>query len=135
MSHTRLWVAAAIIGLVVIAGFVLSVPHTRDVHVVVPSPASSVPAVTLHDAFKKGVHTITGSLNVPNPCTTVSTQATLQGTASSTQSILVQISLSADSGVCLQVVTRATFQTTLSASAHLPFMVTVNGSVATSTVL
>lgn len=133
MSQKRLWIAATIIALIVVGGFVLSVPHTRDVIEAPTGIAStSVPFVTLHDVFKKGVHTITGSILAPNVCTTVSAQATLEGTASSTENILVDISMPSDTGVCLQVPTPVTFQTTLSAPAQLPFMVTVNGSVATT---
>jgi hypothetical protein len=132
MKHSRLWVAATIIALAVIIGFVFSVPHTRDV---VKTPSSegattSVPLVSLSDSFKKGVHTITGSIEVSNICTILSAQA-----ASSTEGILVEISMPSDTGVCLQLPTRATFQTTLSAPADLPFTVTVNGSPATTTML
>lgn len=137
MNHTRLWVAAAIIALFIIIGFVLSVPHTRDVAnaPVITTASSGVPSVTLRDTFKKGVHTITGSLLAPNACTTVSAQSTLQGSASSTESILVEVLMSDDIGVCLQLPTEVSFQTSLSAPARLPFTVMVNGSVATSSVL
>ncbi len=137
MSHQRLWVAATIIALFIIIGFVLSVPHTRDVAEtqVTATASSDVPSVTLRDTFKKGVHTITGSLLAPNACTTVSAQSTLQGSASSTESILVEVSMSNDVGVCLQLPTEVSFQTSLSAPAGLPFTVMVNGSPATSSVL
>ena len=61
MNHKRLWIAAAIIALVIVGGFVLSVPHTRDIGhpAAAQTAAASVPAVTLHDVYTKGVHTIT----------------------------------------------------------------------------
>jgi len=132
MKHSRLWVLTAIIAFVIVVGFVLSVPHTHDI---AQTPAlttatSSVPLVALHDVFKKGVHTITGSIEVPTVCTTVSAQA-----ASSTESILIEISLLTDTGVCLQLPTLATFNATLAAPAQLPFTVTVNGTRATTTML
>ena len=135
MNPVRLWVSAAIITFVVLIVFALSVPHTRDSRVEAPlSPATtSVPAVILRDVFKKGVHTISGSIEAPNACTFVSASATLVGNASSTENILVAISLSLDSGVCLQIPTRVSFQTTLVAPASLPIVVTVNGSPATMT--
>lgn len=129
MKHSRLWIAAAIIALVVITEFVLSVPHTRDVAQTLTSniASTSVPLVTLRDVFKKGTHTISGSLSAPNACTTVSVQA-----ASSTEGILVEISMPTDVDICLQLPTLLTFQTTLAAPAELPFIVTVNGSVAST---
>ena len=134
MSHKRLLVSSAIIALAILISFVLSVPHTRDVAQKLPSTveATSIPVITLRDSFKKGVHTITGSLETPNACTVVNASATLAGNASSTESIIVAISVRSDSGVCLQLPTQASFQTTISAPANLPFNITVNGSPATT---
>ncbi len=136
MNHTRLWVVAAIIALIVIAGFVLSVPHTRDVTVTVSSQATpaSIPVVTLQDAFKKNLHTITGSIEAPDACVIVTANATVTGTASSTQKILVAVSMPSDTGgVCLQLPTLMNFKTTINAPEGLPLVVTVNGVVASTT--
>jgi hypothetical protein len=136
MNHKRFWVAASIIALVVIIGFALSVPHTRDIaQSKKPEDATTMPVVSLHDSFKKGVHTITGSLQMPNACTIVNADATVSGDASSTQKILVDISMPADVGVCLQLPTQANFSVTVSAPAHLPISATVNGILASTTVL
>lgn len=136
MNHTRFWAAAVIIALIVAIGFMLSVPHTRDI---VGTPtntsAASVPSVTLHDVFKKGLHTITGSLEAPNACTTVTARAEFLNNSSSTESILIKLSLPEDAGVCLQLPTQMNFSTTISAPAHLPISATVNGIEATTTVL
>ncbi|MDD2657271.1 MAG: hypothetical protein PHD04_01240 [Candidatus Pacebacteria bacterium] len=137
MSHMRLWVAATIIALVVGIGFVLSVPHTRDVpqEQSALSLKTSVPEVAFRDVLKKGVHTLSGSLMAPDACAAVSSAATLSGEASSTEAILLAITLESSSGVCLEVPTRMTFQTTVKASARLPVIVTVNGEIATTTEL
>ena len=136
MNHKRLWISATIIAIVILIGFVLSVPHTRDVREAAPEgAAANIPTVTLRDVFKKGVHTITGSVEAPNACTFASAEAMLQGDASTTQSILVNITLPTDTGVCLQLPTRAAFETTITAPARLPFTVMVNGSMATSSML
>ena len=137
MIHTRLWIAAAIIAVVLVAGFAFSVPHTQDGAVEASlSPATtSVPSVTLRDVFKKGTHTITGSFLAPNACTVVSAAAALLGDASSTESIRVDISLEDDEGVCLQLPTQESFSTTIAAPANLPLRATVNGEEATTTVL
>ena len=134
MTHTRLLAAATIIALVVFINFVLSVPRTSDIEKT--STVQSVPAtplVTLRDIFKKGLHTITGSVEAPNACTGVSAEASVTGEATSTQSILVAVTMSADEGVCLQLPTRVTFQTTIAAAIGLPIIATVDGAMATTT--
>lgn len=137
MSHKRLFIVATIIAGIILVGFVLSVPHTRDVPVELLSEnvTPSVPSVTIRDSFKKGVHTITGSIEVPDACTTVSAQAMRAGDASSTESILVDIAMSEDSGICLERATVVRFETTIAAPAQLPIAATVNGAPATTTVL
>lgn len=136
MNYKRLWIAAAIIAFVLAAGFMLSVPHVRDFSgTSVPRAATaSAPLVTLHDAFKKGIHTITGSLNAPNACAIVTAKAIFLNNASSTESILVALSMPEDAGVCLQLPTRVNFSATVSAPANLPLTATVNGSAATTTI-
>lgn len=136
MNHTHFWTAAAIIACVVVIGFAFSVPHTHDIvkTTTTPSSVTAVPAVTLHDSFKKGLHTITGSLEAPNACTIVTARAVISGNASSTESIVVPISMPNDVGVCLQLSTLVNFSVTISAPAHLPMRATVNGHEATTTV-
>lgn len=136
MNQKRLWIAAGIIALAIIIGFAFSVPHTtRDtISKSSPLPVASVPLVTVHDVFKKGVHTITGSLQAPNACTTVAAQATLLGDASSTGSRLrLALTMPIDSSVCLQLPTQVKFSTTVTAPAQLPITATVNGVVASTT--
>lgn len=134
MSQRRLWVAAAIIALAIIAGFLFSVPHTREVaEAPLVQNTTIVPSVTLRDTFSKGTHTITGSVEAPNACTAVTASATLEGNASSTESILVALSMPTDTGVCLEMPTRMNFSTTIVASALVPITATVNGSVASTT--
>ena len=136
MSHKRLWIAATIIGGIVLIGFALSVPHTRDV---VESSSvrvtPEVPVVVVHDSFKKGLHTITGSVVAPNVCADVSTEARVNTSASTTDSILVVISISRDTGVCLELPTVMKFSTTIAAAARVPLVVTVNGVTASTTSL
>jgi len=135
MSQTRLWVAATIIACIILGWFAITAPHTKDV--LEPSLFStekkSVPSVGLRDSYKKEVHTITGVVEVPNACTTVSAQSSLVDTASSTKGILVEVTLSEDSGICLQRVESIRFTTTLTAPANLPITTTVNGSEASTT--
>jgi hypothetical protein len=130
----RLGISAGIIAVIIFIAFALSVPHTRDVAIKKPAvEAPSIPIVALHDVYKKGTHTISGSLVVSNACTTVSVNASLAGGASSTQSIALTLTSDVGSGICLQVPTRATFQTTLTAPNTLPIQASVNGIVASTT--
>ena len=135
MNHMRLWASAAIIAIIILVTFAISVPRTRDIEVKLSLPVAttSVPSVILRDAFKKGVHTISGSIEALNACTSVSASATLVGNASSTQNILVAISMEPDSGVCLQVPARISFQATISAPVNLPITATVNDAAANIT--
>ena len=136
MNHKRFWVAVTIIAVIVIVGFALSVPHTRDAaKIAAQQKAVQVPVVSLHDSFKKGTHTIAGSIDAPDACTITTASAVVSGDASSTQKILVNISMPADVGVCLQVSTAMTFSVTVSAPAHLPISATVNGLEASTTLL
>lgn len=136
MSQKRLWIAAAIIGAFIIVGFLISVPHTTpDSMSASPFEATPVPSVALRDSYKKGQHTITGSVMASTACAAVTAEATLQEVASSTGRIVVALSLSTDTGVCLQLPTPFGFSVTLAAPAALPISVTVNGVEASTTAL
>jgi hypothetical protein len=136
MSHTRLWIVAAIIASAIGIGFLLSVPHTGDVagsedRMKAASPVA--PPVALRDSFKKGVHTITGFVEAPDACAAALAQASLEGDAPETRRIVVAISFEESEGVCLELPTRADFSATLAAPAGVPLAATVNGIAATTT--
>lgn len=133
----RLGAAAVIIACLILGGFVLSVPRARD-GVKLPgaeAPAMPTPPVTLRDVYKKGTHTISGSLMAPNACMTLNASVQLTGEEPSPQGILVAITLTPNDGVCLQLPTKLAFTTTLAAPADLPLTATVNGAQATTTTL
>lgn len=136
MSHKRLWTISTIIAAVILIGFVFSVPRTRDVESVMSQEnvVVRVPSVTLRDSFKKGVHTITGSLEASNACASVSAEASFVGEGSES-GILVALTLVDDGGVCLQMPTRVTFSASIPAPIDLPIRAMVNGTVAPTTVL
>ncbi|MHB1163446.1 MAG: hypothetical protein ACYCZZ_02925 [Minisyncoccota bacterium] len=137
MRHMRLRVASTIIALIILVGFAISAPHTRDIVETFPpqTAATSTPAVALHDAFRKGLHTITGSIEAPTPCTSLVATATAIGDASSTTGVLLSISMPVDTGVCLQQATTLNFSSTVTAPAGVPITVKVNDFVATTTAL
>lgn len=133
MKYSRLWISAAIIAIIVLVSFALSVPHTYDgiqpAEIAAPVP----PVVAVRDAFKKGSHTIAGSIKAPDACTTAHAEAVY--VASSTGSIVVTISMPEDTGICLEVPTMLQFSTTVDAAAGLPIVVMVNGVQASTTPL
>lgn len=131
MSRTRLTISAVIIAFVILTAFALSVPHTRDIGLnsLMQEATTTAPAVTVQDAFRKGTHTLSGSLMAVNACTTVSAEAAPVTDASST-SILLSLTVEELSGVCLELPTEIEFETTVSAPADLPITVTVNGAPA-----
>lgn len=132
MNQKRLWIAAAIIAVVIVIGFVVSVPHTtRDtMPSVAREKAPPVPVVAIRDVYKKGVHTLSGSFTAPNACATASTTASLAAS-----SIMLEVALAGADGVCLELPTTLSFKATLAAPAGLPVVVTVNGREASTTPL
>jgi hypothetical protein len=91
------------------------------------------PVVTVHDSYHKGTHTLTGSLFLPNACTSLAASATVITLGSSTQAIALALSAPVDTETCLQVPTKVLFSTTVSASSTDPIVVTVNGASASTT--
>ncbi|MDB5244742.1 MAG: hypothetical protein JWN18_612 [Parcubacteria group bacterium] len=135
MTQKRLWLAAGIIALVIGVGFAISVPHTtRDtVQKSASQNATTTPIVLLKDSYKKGIHTLSGSVTAPDACNTLATDAQLVGDASSTQSISVTLTLSSAPGVCLELPTVLKFSTTVTAPSGLPVTARVNGVAASTT--
>jgi hypothetical protein len=135
MSHRRLFTLAAIFAAVIVAGFVLSVPHAREVPSGSAGSASAVavPQVTLHDAYKKGVRTLSGTVTAPDACATVAAEASLTGDASSSPGILLALIIPPDAGTCLLLPTEIPFSAMLEAPAEAEVTVTVNGAEASTT--
>lgn len=132
--HTRFYAAAAIILVVIVASFALSVPRTRDVAVrKAPVATTTIPAVTVRDSFRRGTHSISGSVEAPNACTAVTATATLEGDAENTARILLSLSMPEDSGICLQIPTHVPFTASIVAPESIPITVMVNGQLATTT--
>jgi|SRR3989338_10119437 len=128
--HTRLWASALIIGALIIGGFVLSVPRAREVF---EGPTAktvplSVPSIVIRDSFKKGMHTITGSVQAPNACSTVTAEASVES-----DHILLALTMPEDTGVCLQVATPIPFSVSIAAPADARIQTTLNGTLATTT--
>jgi hypothetical protein len=139
----RVWSAAAVIAAILIIGFVLSVPEVRDLGATKPAAlqASSTPMVYIHDVYKKGVHTITAELALPDACTTVSGEAdvTPSATPDSTSSpqapdtINLALDMPSDSGICLEEPATTTLSYTATASAGATITATINGNNASTT--
>lgn len=137
MTHTRLWVAATIIAGIILIGFVITVPRAGDVSEPRTTTEDEIvpPEVRLRDSFKKGMHTITGTVEAPNPCTVISATAIYEDATSSDPSIRVVLSMPKDTGICVQQAVTLTFSTTVEAPANVPISATVNDGEATVTLL
>ena len=137
MKSMHLWTASGIMILVIIVLSALSVPHVREVPAAVSNsvPALTPPTVTLHDAYRKGVHTFAGTITAPDACASITAEASLSGDPTTSQGIILALTMLDDSGVCLQIPTRINFQTTFTAPANLPLTITVNGKAASTTEL
>lgn len=134
MKYSRLWISAAIIAIVILISFALSVPRAYDgIELPESVVAPTTPLVAIRDTFKKGSHTITGSIETPNACTSIHAEASYN--ASSTEGILIAISMPKDTGVCLEMPTIVKFSTIVDAPAGLPIVVQVNGRQASTTSL
>ncbi|MBU6321379.1 MAG: hypothetical protein KGI78_01070 [Patescibacteria group bacterium] len=134
-SNARLILVTAIIAAALVGGFFLLTPHAREVRVASPSPAataSATPAITFKDAFKKGVHTFSGTVEAPDACASVSAAASV-ATSTDNPRIILDLSMPATEGLCLELPTPVSFSTTFAASSSLPIEVRVNGALATTT--
>lgn len=133
----RIWSAAIIIAAVLIIGFALSVPHVRDLGGKAASApeASATPMVFIHDAYKKGTHTITAKILVPDACTTVSGAANVISSAASgtPDTIALALDMPPDSGICLEEPATTTLSFTVSAGTGTPISATINGTDASTT--
>jgi hypothetical protein len=133
----RVWSAAAVIGAVLIIGFVLSVPEVRDLGTKLDgsTAASSTPMVYVHDVYKKGTHTISAEIQLPDACAIISGEADVTpGSASGTPD-LVNLTLSAppDSGICLEEPATTTLSFTAAADADALITASINGNDASTT--
>lgn len=126
------------IGGALILGFIYFVPPTNDLSVTPEEgvvPATTTPSVTVKDSYKKGTHTITGSILAPNACTVVTaTSNVVPSVASSTPAVItLRISMPEDTGICLQVPQEKSFSVTAVAGADAVIQATVNGQMASTT--
>lgn len=81
------------------------------------------PEITLDDAYEKGVHTITGSVPVPNPCTTIEPSIELIASTS----IRVDIIVIPAEGLCVQTLDEKKFKLSIEAPETSDIEVYVNG--------
>ena len=121
-------IRAGVLLLAALAYF-LFVPHAKELPAPAQQSAAPAPAVYIHDAYSKGVHTLRGAVQVKNPCTTISAQTSLSG-ASTSPSIAVAISSTPDDGVCLQLFATSTFTLTVPAPRSASITATFNGAEA-----
>lgn len=129
MSTRRLRILALIILGALIAGFVILVPRgkvqspTADA----ASTTSGIPEVTLVDSFKKGTHTISGSIVVYNACVAVATEALVIEDGANPSGIQISITRAPSEGICLELPTRIPFEKKVKAPRGLALTALVDG--------
>jgi hypothetical protein len=119
---------------IIVLVFMFSIPSTRTPDQSISTAlevSKAPPIVEMHTAYKNGTHTMTGSLEVPNPCSTVSAESTLENTYP--QKILVLLTTLVDEGTCLQEETAMPFSVAQAAPEETPVRVLVNGIEASTT--
>jgi hypothetical protein len=135
MHNMRLWSAAAVIAVILIVGFALSVPHLSDMGVSHPTAATpALPVVYVHDAYKKGAHTLTVKVAAPDACTVItgSANAVAADASSTPDTIAITLDMPADAGVCLQEPATTTLSLSAAAGASAKITASINGTTATT---
>ena len=134
MSPRRLRILAIIILGILVIGFILFVPRgTVQSPSVVSNAEDQAAAVIVSDSFKKGTHTITGSIEVRNACVGVAAEASVQGDPTQPAGILIAVTRTPTEGICLELPTKVTFQKKVSAPKGTPISATVDGKPASTT--
>jgi hypothetical protein len=129
-------IALGLFVIIAVAVLIVTFPTPHDTAPVAPKPVTvetlaKKPVVPVRDIYKKGTHTITGSLDLPNPCSTVSVESMLEGEPP--ERILILLTVLTDEGICVQEKTATPFETSLTAPEGVPLRVLVNGSEASVT--
>ncbi len=130
MNQRHLWGATAIIASVIVVGFFLSAPHTAREMIQKQTELPSVPQVAVRDVYRKGKHTLTGTVTVPTACTSVSATS-----SATTNQINIVVTTEDPQGVCLDLPRDVSFTSILVAPADLPIVVQIDGKAASTTPL
>lgn len=131
----QFWVALLCVGIVLLAAYSISVERAREVAVPAPKVAAEAPPVALDsyaDSYRRGTHTVSGSVAVPTPCYVVTAAATTDA-SSTPERIRVDISAPPDTGSCLMLPDTKPFSVTATAPADADISLYVNGALATTT--
>ncbi len=87
---------------------------------------TAAPSVNVESEYEEGVHYITGTVSVPDRCISVIPSSTLLPDGV----MRVDLSLSPDEGLCLELPTEVEFSTEVEAPEEAPLEVYVNGTKA-----
>lgn len=92
--------------------------------------SASVQAISAEHSFANGVHTISGSIDLPTPCYQLSSSTTV-ATTTSPQRVMINFTIAPPPAnqFCAQVVTPTPFTVKVVASSSATFQAAVNGSL------
>lgn len=96
------------------------------------TPTSLPTPPTFTHTFKKGTHTLIGTLTLPTPCYQVAESVEIDDTATPEQ-VTVAITTSTDDGLCVQVIDERLVEVSFDASADAVITATLNGKPLTIT--
>ncbi len=130
-----------IVGLIIVAFVVLSIvsfsprlPDGKRSVVTVETPVTSpIKIVSLKDSYRRGKHTIKGSVSIPTVCYTVDFKSLLVP-STTPQVIRVDLLIPKDSGRCLELSSTGSFKIIKKAPKNSIIKVYINNTFATSTV-
>ncbi len=131
MTTRRVAGATIIILLVLILGFTLSVPRIQDVaeesETLRTEESVTVPTLTLERSYRRGTHTLTGTLLVDTYCTMVTTEAVVTPEDVSPSVITLKLATEEVAGVCLMLAEERSFSVSIEAPEDSMVEVFVNG--------
>ncbi len=130
-----------IVGLVIVAFVVLSIvsfsprlPDGKRSVVTVEAPiVAPIRIISLSDSYRRGKHTIRGSVSIPTTCYTVDSKSLLVP-STTPQVIRVDLFIPKDNGRCLDLPSTDSFKIIEKASKNSIIKVYINNTFATSTV-
>lgn len=124
----RFWILSIGIGVFII-GFALFLFAPRTPRASGADSAlatSSAPTVYVHDAYKKGIHTLGITFALPTPCTSATADVELTGSST----IAVAIDMPVDDGICLDQPATTTLTASIPAPTGVAITASVNGAAA-----
>lgn len=130
MTTRRVTGSALIILLVLFLGFTLSVPRTKDIveegDALQTQESHPQPTLSLERSYRRGTHTLTGTLLVDTRCTKLTTEVEVTPEGIVPPTITLRLATEDTAGVCLMLSEERAFSITADAPEDATVLVFVN---------